>query len=94
MKKRRKWDDNIERLFRRAVIERDDGCVWCKLHYRDEEHVPIKLYDDYVFRGKRYAACEFHAKEFANVLNVPKHIEMTRVLSRYLAKAKDVEVSL
>lgn len=80
-----------EDAFRKAVIRRDDGCVWCKLHYRDEEHVPIQIYDAYIFRGKRYAACDFHAAEFRNVLNVPKRVEMQRILSRYLMSAPDPE---
>lgn len=80
-----------EDAFRKAVLRRDDGCVWCKLHYRDEEHVKIPAFDAYVFRGKRYAACEFHAAEFRNILNVPKRIEMQRILSRYLMSAPNPE---
>ena len=82
---------HYEEAMKKAVIRRDDGCVWCKLHYKDEEHVKIPAYGAYVFRGKRYAACEFHAAEFRNILNVPKRIEMQRILSRYLMSAPNPE---
>ena len=80
-----------EEAIKRAVIRRDEGCVWCKLHYRDEEHIKIPIYHVEVLKGKKYAVCEFHWAEFKNIKNLPKCIEMYRALTRYLMTAPDPE---
>lgn len=88
-KKSREIQDEIIK----EVMKRDEGCVFCKLHYRDEDHVPIAEYDYHIRRGKMFACCEYHAYFLnpAHIQLLPQRQEMLAVLDNYLSDKEDPE---
>ena len=76
---------------RRALIERDHGCVFCYLGYRKEEHIPIAEYDYHMRRGKMYSCCEYHAQFLRSAWPgfLIRRKEMNAILDEYLKDKED-----
>lgn len=80
-----------QREFRRALIDRDHGCVFCHVGYRADEHAPLPDYDYHFRKGKAFSCCEYHAYFLRTIWPslLPKRREMEKLLDEYLRDKED-----